>query len=253
MIEVLFGLWLFCCALYVYFSRDLQPVDEVKKEKQNKDKDTSTLVENTKENTLLNATNILAEKTKELENNCKLLKEKIEFENISEGNITVEQQQQKKLPFQPKENDNKFFYDHVTKRAYSQRWIHSLIPYTKGNHFWLIERKDYGLIKKSVRNAIEIVRNFNEDKVTIRYWYKNSIDGVEVHFHCFEKLVEINRYNKGKKLEIKSEEEQDQLLKYAEDLYNFFRSSSSYVKNLRIEDQFSEYESHENDSSSEEK
>ena len=243
MIEVLFGLWLFCCALYVYFSRDLKPVDEVKKETKNKDKDTSTLVENTKENTLLNATNILAEKTKELENNCKLLKEKIELENI-----IVEQQ--KKLPFQAKENDNKFFYDYATKRAYSQRWIHSLIPYTKGNHFWLIERKDYGLIKKSVRNAIEIIRNFNENQVTIRYWHKNRIDGVEVHFHCFEKLVEINRYSKGKRLEIQSEEEQDQLLKYAEDLYNFFRSSSPYVRNLKIEDQFSEYE---NDSSSDEK
>ena len=199
MIEFLFGLSVFCAILYIYFSRDLKPVDE--------DKCTKDRTKNVNKQSLVY-------NSEQFRNDCQLLAEKLKN----------------------KEKKKNFFYDKVTKRWYSRSWISSLVPHTKKNSFWLVERKDKQF------NAIEIIRDFIADEVTIRFWFNNQLHGVELHFYCFENCLEINRYDKGKKGEIKTDKEQYELLKSAEDLYNFFRSSSSYVKDLNIENQLYEYD-----------
>jgi hypothetical protein len=152
----------------------------------------------------------------------------LEQETSKEGE---ESKEEKKDEWERKQ---KWHLDDTTDRMFSKKWISSQLPYTKGNHFWLVDRKD--LINGNLsKNSIEIVRDISKKKVTIRYWDHDRIDGVESVFLGNEKKVLISKFIKGQNIEISDEEELEKLSNFAESLFRFYSSASPYVKSLEIE------------------
>ena len=235
MILILFGIWLMACLLVVYFSRKVQPTqDEI----------TSTTDNNNDDNddNDNNNNNDDSDDSNESETNH----ENDDSEYIGHSSETEDEEAKNKEPIFPKETrkemsavskTEKFYQDPVTGRRFSKKWIASQLPYTKGNHFWLVSRKDL-LAGDKKKDSIEVVRNVNTKTVTIRYWNNNRIDGPELIFIGPSKTLVVSLFKKGKLHDVDSDIERFDLVHQAELLYNFYCSSSSYVKNLNLESYF---------------
>ena len=128
------------------------------------------------------------------------------------------------------------YWEPISDRQFSRNQIRSQLPYTKNKHFWLVDREDFRNGNKD-KNSIEIVHDNTNEILKIRYWYNNSIDGIEVSFDRKNLIAKVSYYDFGEQLDVENEEAKN-LLIYARDLYKFYCQSSPYVKNLNYEDWF---------------
>ena len=128
------------------------------------------------------------------------------------------------------------YWEPISNRCFSKNQIRSQLPYTKKNHFWLVDREDFRNGNKD-KNSIEIVHDSTNEILKIRYWYNNRIDGTEVSFDRKNLIAKVTYYDFGEKVDVEDEEAEG-LLIYARDLYKFYCQSSPYIKSLNYEEWF---------------
>jgi hypothetical protein len=244
MIFILFGIWLITCLFLIYFCRgmkiecdlnsDVNDIEEEKEEDEKEGEEVEDQESGSSDSNDDSDDSDYVNSTEETE-----ASEEIE----SDGDNIIGSQQilgKQILQVRPEYSKRpKFYVDPISKRVFSRKWIASLLPYTKGNHFWLVSRENLKLGYLG-KDSIEIVKNNNAKIVTIRHWNRNRIDSVEVIF--FNNNVEychVRKYDKGKEFTLpNNNKERNELLVAAQELFEFYCSSSPYVKNLNIQSSF---------------
>lgn len=130
------------------------------------------------------------------------------------------------------------YYDQISDRYYSRNQIRSELPYTKKKHFWLTARNNGD--DNSYKNSIEIVHDKINDILKVRYWFDNSIDGIETTLDRGNKKATVKVFSVGDQMAV-SNEEAVELMGYSYNLFRFYCDSSPYVRNLNVEDYFQDY------------
>ena len=128
------------------------------------------------------------------------------------------------------------YYDAIGNRWHSRNQIRSELPYTKKKHFWLTDRS----CSPSYKKSIEIVHDKINDILKVRYWFDDSIDGLETILDRGRKLTTVKLFSVGEQVDV-TDDEAAIYMKYSYELFRFYCDSSPYVKNLNVEDFFEDY------------